>query len=121
MRSQLVEHGGDAGVGLGVVAAVRGVGGTLLGNGLLKECRVRGGEPFRHVALHELLDAVADHVLVLGKAVLGPAVRSAHEVGGEREVVERVEQRSVHVEDHVAKTHGIPSCLRRAVLCGSLL
>ena len=95
-RAQVGQEIGDAGVGAGVVLAVRGVvGAEVLVDGVPLGVVCAGGDG----ALHELADAVAHEAADVVERVGGHVVRREDGVDGEMQVAEAVEQRSVEVED----------------------
>ena len=90
---------------MGVVFFVLGVVGTKLAIGALKRdgvTGVLGG----HKALDKLEHAVSHFVAVGIDGKCGPAMRFADVIARARKVFERVEQRAVHIKNHVRDGHG---------------
>ena len=120
--AQAVEHLDRAIVGSGVVFLVLAVIGPKLGKRLLKHstvARVLGG----HKALDQLKHAVSHLVAVFVHGKRGPAVRLTGMVAGGRQVLERIEDGTVQIKDHMGKgcCHGCScrlSCKAHPMILG---
>ena len=93
---QLVQKGGNAGIGGGFILLVGVVPGGEFGqrSGQLFRC----AGIFRGKALHQFRDAVAHHVLELFHRKGGPAVLCAHPVARVGKIVDGVQQGAVQIK-----------------------
>ena len=96
MAPEAVEHGQDAFVGACLVEAVVDV---VRAERVEHRFEAFGGQVRRHGVLHEETDAVAQHLAHLSRAAQGQSVSAQGVVDAVGQVLQRVEQGAVEVED----------------------
>ena len=114
LRAKAPEELGNAGVGVRVVITVDGVVRVELRLHRVDHVRRRAAG---HRVLDETADAIANKCACLSEGLLGQACPGERVVDGEVEVLERVEEGAVEVEDDGAVTgHVLPFVVSRPIV-----